>query len=619
MKITVKNRKNAHGIAAGGLALSAAVLLLSCGATSGGIKLEDIQPAEPDSVSGSPIVSDGPEVTVIGGADGPTSVNVAGELAAEASRGHTDSDINAMRQLLAQAIAAAEPETALEEPPVPSAAPTEAAPAARQPVLADVRPTVAETDIETVPVTLPASEGTAREEPAVAEIDTGTQLAADEPDAATTEETVTDSLKNNTIPDDEPESALAQTEQIPNVAAPEAEVASPEKEQVPAPVASHAEAEKSAAQQEEGLPADSTPSASLLMAEGVSLPEPAPAVTESARAHGTPSERQSVEQIVTSRSVVMPSGQYLDVVYPGGGWTYLGEADDGEKSVLSFFGRRMRADSTTFTLRSDKPGSATLHFYKNDTLTGSYIDDYLAVTVTDTKGSLQVHTRAPEYAEIVPPKPDLTRQLVAQDAESSPAQARETETAQTEDTAAQTAAAVRAEDAQPEPDTDTTAQATAAAIPASSAQDSAGFTNIQSSERAGGTTTVATPLAPNPVLSESVTQTAGSASDAGVGAGSSAPSLQARTLLEFARQAYDAQEYRKALEYVTEFLVIADLDVDKGLFLRGQILEANSEVRDIKAAIEAYSGLTSGYPFSPLWQDASNRAVYLRRFYLNQR
>lgn len=615
MKITVKNRKNAHGIAAGGIALSAAVLLLSCGATSGGIKLEDIQPAEPDSVSGSPIVSDGPEVTVIGGADGPTSVHVAGELAAEASRGHTDSDINAMRQLLAQAIAAAEPETALEEPPVPSAAPTEAAPATRQPVLADVRPTVAETDIETVP----ASEGTAREEPAVAESDTGTQLAADEPDAATTEETVTDSLKNNTIPDAEPASALAQTEQIPNVAAPEAEVASPEKEQVPAPVAGHAEAEKSAAQQEEGLPADSTPSASLPVAEGVSLPEPAPAVAESARAHGIPSERQSVEQIVTSRSVIMPSGQYLDVVYPGGGWTYLGEADDGGKSVLSFFGRRMRADSTTFTLRSDKPGSATLHFYKNDTLTGSYIDDYLAVTVTDTKGSLQVHTRAPEYAEIVPPKPDLTRQLVAQDAESSPSQAQETETAQTEDTAAQTAAAVRTEDAQPEPDTDTTAQATTAAILASSAQDSAGFTNIQSSERAGGTTTMATPLAPNPVLSESVTQTAESASDAVGGAGSSAPSLQARTLLELARQAYDAQEYRKALEYVTEFLVIADSDVDKGLFLRGQILEANSEVRDIKAAIEAYSGLTSGYPFSPLWQDASNRAVYLRRFYLNQR
>lgn len=619
MKITVKNRKNAHGIAAGGLALSAAVLLLSCGATSGGIKLEDIQPAEPDSVSGSPIVSDGPEVTVIGGADGPTSVHVAGGLAAEADRGHTDSDINAMRQLLAQAIAAAEPETALEEPPVPSAVPTEAAPAARQPVLADVRPTVAETDIETVPVTPSVSEGTAREEPAVAEIDTGTQLAADEPDAATTEETVTDSLKNDTISDTEPESALAQTEQIPNVASPEAEVASPEEEQMPPPVAGHAEAEKSAARQAEGLPADSTPSASLPVAEGVSLPEPAPAVAERARAHGTTSERQSVEQIVTSRSVVMPSGQYLDVVYPGGGWTYLGEADDGGKGVLSFFGRRMRADSTTFTLRSDKPGSATLHFYKNDTLTGSYIDDYLAVTVTDTKGSLQVHTRAPEYAEIVPPKPDLTRQLVAQDAESSPSQSRETETAQTEDTAAQTAAAVRTEDAQPEPDTDTMAQATTAAIPASSAQDSAGFTNIQSSERAGGTTTVATPLAPNPVLSESVTQTAESASDAGVGAGSSAPSLQARTLLELARQAYDAQEYRKALEYVTEFLVIADSDVDKGLFLRGQILEANSEVRDIKAAIEAYSGLTSGYPFSPLWQDASNRAVYLRRFYLNQR
>jgi len=56
--------------------------------------------------------------------------------------------------------------------------------------------------------------------------------------------------------------------------------------------------------------------------------------------------------VVPSRSVHIAKNQYLDVVYPGGGWIYLGEKD-GTK-LLSFFGKRLGDVDTIFTLRAKK-------------------------------------------------------------------------------------------------------------------------------------------------------------------------------------------------------------------------------------------------------------------------
>ena len=105
--------------------------------------------------------------------------------------------------------------------------------------------------------------------------------------------------------------------------------------------------------------------------------------------------------VVPSRSVEMKNSQYLDIVYPGTGWIYLGEEDG--KNSMRYFGRKIGEKNTVFSLRSREEGSTILHFYKNDSLTGKFIDDYLQVDIKGMNKTTE-HAVAPSYAEVVPPK-----------------------------------------------------------------------------------------------------------------------------------------------------------------------------------------------------------------------
>ena len=99
-----------------------------------------------------------------------------------------------------------------------------------------------------------------------------------------------------------------------------------------------------------------------------------------------------------SRSVTIAQNQYLDVEYPGKGWIYLGETDN--TNMMRYFGHTISSD-TTFTLRAKTQGTALLHFYKIDPLTGTAINDYLEVVISGKTGS-EVHVNAPSYGDIVP-------------------------------------------------------------------------------------------------------------------------------------------------------------------------------------------------------------------------
>ena len=90
-------------------------------------------------------------------------------------------------------------------------------------------------------------------------------------------------------------------------------------------------------------------------------------------------------------------------------------------------------------------------------------------------------------------------------------------------------------------------------------------------------------------------------------------------LLKEAEQHYDAKEYSLANQKIREFLEYAMEKRDAGLFLQGQILEAKSEIQDIRAAIESYRTLTRNYPDSPYWEQANKQIIYLNRFYLEIR
>jgi outer membrane protein assembly factor BamD (BamD/ComL family) len=49
----------------------------------------------------------------------------------------------------------------------------------------------------------------------------------------------------------------------------------------------------------------------------------------------------------------------------------------------------------------------------------------------------------------------------------------------------------------------------------------------------------------------------------------------------------------------------------------GQLLEADSPIKNIKEAINTYQSLCDSYPASKYWESANKRIIYLKRFYID--
>ena len=90
-------------------------------------------------------------------------------------------------------------------------------------------------------------------------------------------------------------------------------------------------------------------------------------------------------------------------------------------------------------------------------------------------------------------------------------------------------------------------------------------------------------------------------------------------LLELAQKAYNEKRYEDALKLVKDFFAEATSRIDEGLYLEGQILEADSAVQDIKQSIGAYDTVVNNWPQSRLWKKARERSIYLKRFYIDIR
>ena len=296
--------------------------------------------------------------------------------------------------------------------------------------------------------------------------------------------------------------------------------------------------------------------------------------------------------IVPSRSVTVQKNQYLDVVYPGSGWIYLGEATN--KQLFSYFGCKLDAADTSFSLRSQNGGETLLHFYKSDALTSSSIEDYLAVIVEDTVANTNMRVIAPSYAEVVPPKPQ--RKTIRQD--SAAAEGDSTPLA-----ALPALSVASTEPAQGTTDGDTVS-------PRALADNTR--TVIQTGD-AAAREAIPTDHAAQQPATEAV-----GIDDAETAQERSAV-LDAQTLLAEAQQAFQSQQHERALSLVQQYLAGAAEREDEALYLQGQVLESDSTVRDIRTAVESYDTLTRRFPASKLWQDAHKRSIYLRRFYIDIR
>lgn len=382
-------------------------------------------------------------------------------------------------------------------------------------------------------------------------------------------------------------------------------------------------------------------------------------------------QQEEPTEPVPSRKITMRIQEYLDVTYPGSGWIFMG-LTDGSKG-MTYSGHKLGTKDTVFTLQAKEPGTKILHFYRIDPLTGGYIDDYIEVEVLDETGSNETHVSAPDYT---PPLPKKAAELVQKtadeksdddlpqvmDAESQNLPERESEPRITQ-------SAQREENPEPAARRENPAVTTRPETPAATLTTQGDETSATNQTAENRRTTQTPRLSENQETNPSANQTAenrqanqsprlsyenqgantpaSQATESGrenQGAGfrsenqrenpvinppdspagqrpvySESAGIDVEHLLKEAEQHYDAKEYSLANQKIREFLEYAMEKRDAGLFLQGQILEAKSEIQDIRAAIESYRTLTRNYPDSPYWEQANKQIIYLNRFYLEIR
>lgn len=294
--------------------------------------------------------------------------------------------------------------------------------------------------------------------------------------------------------------------------------------------------------------------------------------------------------IMPSRSVTLKRGENLEVVYPGSGWIYMGSLS--EYNNLASRGRKLGATDTKYTLLAKEAGTQIHHFYKVDNLTGEYIDDYLEVIVLDKKGSSKTTVTAPEYQAFIPPKAERPAKASVSEKDNST----EAVTTIIENTEA-------SEKSETETDSPVIEQNTDRTLVTEDLSKNESNDSISMSTDDTFASSLDDVISIDEDYSEYSQEN------------NLQNAIDTNSLLENAIILYNDKKYQEANLLLSEFFEYSTDRIDEGLFLQGQIYEAESPVRDIKKSIENYEALIKNYPSSEYWNDANKRIKYLRRFY----
>ena len=308
-------------------------------------------------------------------------------------------------------------------------------------------------------------------------------------------------------------------------------------------------------------------------------------------------EPEPEEIIIPSRSVTLRKGENLAIIYPGSGWIYMGSL--AEYNNMASKGRKLGSQDTKYTLLAKEAGTQIHHFYKVDNLTGQYIDDYIEIIVLDKKGSSKTTITAPAYVEVVPQKAETPAK------ESKPAPESKTEEERTEETS-QTAQVNQTSQTTQTTQTTQTSQTTQTTH-ANQAEQTSKLEEKTVSEEAD------IPLLLDETNSED--EVINVEEDEIFASQEEQPQINTDEILEKAKSAFEDKQYEESFNLLTEFFEYAIDRQDEALYLQGQLLEADSSIKDIKGAVQAYELLTKNYPSSIYWNDANKRIKYLRRFY----
>lgn len=277
--------------------------------------------------------------------------------------------------------------------------------------------------------------------------------------------------------------------------------------------------------------------------------------------------------ILPSRSVTLKCGESLEIVYPGSGWIYMGSL--AEYNNLKSRGRKLGQADTKYTLLSVEPGTQIHHFYKVDNLTGEYIDDYIEVEVLDKKGSSKNIIKAPEYAQIVPKKPEIPAKSSLSKEEKS--------INQNQLNIDKSIVNKNKNETQLISDNENTIETISSENEYSSSEEEVfDVTNVDNSD--------------NEIIF-----------------------IDPEELFNSATAAFNEKNYPQVLNDITEYMNQTTEKKDEALFLLGQALESDSSIKNIKNAIKSYQELVDNFPTSKYWEKANKRIIYLKRFYLEVR
>lgn len=276
--------------------------------------------------------------------------------------------------------------------------------------------------------------------------------------------------------------------------------------------------------------------------------------------------------IVPSRKISLKEGEYIDITYPGIEWKFYGLTDNS--SDIEFVDLKQNSTNTKITLLAKKAGNKILHFYKIDFLTDSYIDDFIEVEILasekkENNEKMDVHKEVPKYSQVKSGIEKVKK-------ENKPENEAISEEKKTEDKIIESDGNIKSE-VIPQ----NTSNKEIEKITESSVTDNKKEEKKESSE---------------------VKQT-----------------FNAEDILKDAKKFYNSKNYKEALSKITEYLSISTDKRDEALYLEGQLYETQSNIRNIKSAINAYNTLINNYPASKFWNDANKRIIYLKRFYMEGR
>ena len=330
---------------------------------------------------------------------------------------------------------------------------------------------------------------------------------------------------------------------------------------------------------------------------------------------------EAFEEIIEpSRKTTVNKDEYIDITYPGLDWKFYGATDNSKDITL--IERKQSKTGTKFTLLAKNPGTKLLRFYKKDILTGSYIDDYIEVTVNDdsqdnvieVNSELETKTQTPAK-NVKSSKPEAKHtdsgkyKSIANPKKLVPKKQPEPADSKNDVNAEQNAES----NTNPEQNAEQNAKSPVSEnnnLQNPQKQDSKNVQNVNKEEK-------------EPVSQQSQkvqkVQKVQKAEPQNQEQPPVNATVDASSILDEAKKLFEQKKYKESLEKVLEFLGISKDRKDEALYLQGQLYESSSEIKNIKKSLNAYETLIKNYPSSKFWDNANKRIIYLKRFYMEGR